>query len=170
MLILSLREIQEMESSPKFYLMMEGEKIGWKEEYFSHNDVINVGHPVKYRIQSNLFPSLLDFKRSILRNFAAKWYTLDGELTKDELPELQWTTRQPDILMSLMIFQPAPKLTLHSFFRTGKWITKVVPSWLPVGNNTEPLLKGYSEHWRCAKLIIQVRGSLHWLTALFAMI
>ena len=40
-----------MESSPKFYLMMEGEKIGRKEEYFSHNDVINVGHPVKYRIQ-----------------------------------------------------------------------------------------------------------------------
>ena len=72
MLILSLREIQEMESSPKFYLMMEGEKIGWKEEYFSHNDVINVGHPVKYRIQSNLFPSLLDFKRSILRNFTTK--------------------------------------------------------------------------------------------------
>ena len=51
MLILSLREIQETESSPKFYLMMEGEKIGRKEEYFSHNDVINVGHPVKYRIQ-----------------------------------------------------------------------------------------------------------------------
>ena len=64
--------------------MMEGEKIGWKEEYFSHNDVINVGHPVKYRILSNLLPSLLDFKRSILLNL-----DLDGELTKDELPELQ---------------------------------------------------------------------------------
>ena len=49
MLILSLgnlflREIQEMKSSLEFHRMTERDMMGWKEEYFSHNDVINVGH------------------------------------------------------------------------------------------------------------------------------